>query len=49
LKGARPTAEQVLESGRIHGLERMDEIKYAILDANGKSSVIPYPARRVTA
>jgi len=50
LKRARLTAEQVLESARRHhGLERMDEIKYAILEANGEISVIPYATRQVTA
>jgi uncharacterized membrane protein YcaP (DUF421 family) len=43
LERARLTADQVLESGRrIHGLERMDEIKYAILEASGEISIIPY-------
>jgi uncharacterized membrane protein YcaP (DUF421 family) len=46
LKRARLTAEQVLESARrYHGLERMEEIKYAILEASGEISVIPYAAR----
>jgi uncharacterized membrane protein YcaP (DUF421 family) len=50
LRRARLTAEQVLESARrIHGLERMDEIKYAILEASGEISIIPYPTRQVTA
>jgi len=50
LKRARLTAEQVLEAGRrIHGLERMDQIKYAILEASGEISIIPYSTRQVTA
>jgi uncharacterized membrane protein YcaP (DUF421 family) len=50
LKWARLTSEQVLESARrVHGLERMDEIKYAILEASGEISIIPYPTRRVAA
>jgi uncharacterized membrane protein YcaP (DUF421 family) len=50
LKWARLTVEQVLESARrVHGLERMDEIKYAILEASGEISIIPYPTRRVVA
>ena len=45
LKRARLTAEQVLESARhLHGLERMEQIKYAIFEASGAISVIPYPA-----
>jgi len=50
LKRARLTAEQVLEAARrIHGLERMDQIKYAILEASGEISIIPYSTRQVTA
>jgi uncharacterized membrane protein YcaP (DUF421 family) len=50
LKRARLTAEQVLEAGRrIHGLERMDQIKYAILEASGEISIIPYSTRQLTA
>jgi uncharacterized membrane protein YcaP (DUF421 family) len=50
LKSARLTAEQVLEAARrLHGLERMDQIKYAILEAGGEISIIPYSTRQVTA
>jgi uncharacterized membrane protein YcaP (DUF421 family) len=50
LKSARLTAEQVLEAARrLHGLERMDQIKYAILEASGEISIIPYSLRQVTA
>jgi uncharacterized membrane protein YcaP (DUF421 family) len=50
LKRARLTAEQVLESGRrTHGLERMEQIKYAILEASGEISIIPYAARNPAA
>ena len=43
LKRARLSAEQVLEAARhLHGLERMQDIKFAILEANGKISVVPY-------
>ena len=50
LKRARLTAQQVLEAGRrIHGLERMDQIKYAILEASGEISIIPYSTRQLTA
>jgi uncharacterized membrane protein YcaP (DUF421 family) len=45
LRRARLTAEQVLESARNrHGLERMEQIKYAIFEASGDISIIPYPA-----
>lgn len=45
LKWARLTADQVLESARHrHGVERMEQIKYAIFEASGDISIIPYPA-----
>jgi uncharacterized membrane protein YcaP (DUF421 family) len=47
LRRARITEEEVLEAARrTHGLERMDEIKFAILEASGRISIIP---RRKTA
>jgi|SRR5262245_4492750 len=47
LKRARLTADQVLESARrAHGLERMEQIKYAVFEANGEISIIPYPSGR---
>jgi uncharacterized membrane protein YcaP (DUF421 family) len=42
LRRARLTPEQVLEAARTHGLERIDQIKFAILEASGKISIIPY-------
>lgn len=42
LRRARIREEDVLEAARrIHGLERMDEIKFAIFEANGRISIIP--------
>jgi uncharacterized membrane protein YcaP (DUF421 family) len=42
LRRARITEEEVLEAARrTHGLERMDEIKFAILEASGRISIIP--------
>jgi hypothetical protein len=42
LRRARITEDEVLEAGqRAHGLERMDEIKFAILEASGRISIIP--------
>jgi hypothetical protein len=39
---ARLTAEDVIVAARyLHGLERMEGIKFAIFEANGKISVIP--------
>ena len=38
----RVDESDVLESARIHhGLERMDQIKYAVLERNGEISIIP--------
>jgi uncharacterized membrane protein YcaP (DUF421 family) len=46
LDRARISAEDVLVAARqSHGLERMDDIKFAILEANGKISVIPNAPR----
>lgn len=47
LKLARLTSDQVLESARrVHGLERMEQIKYAVFEASGDISIIPYPPGR---
>jgi uncharacterized membrane protein YcaP (DUF421 family) len=46
LERARISADDVLSAARhLHGLERMEDIKFAILEANGKISVIPYVPR----
>lgn len=43
LKGARVDEEDILESARqSQGLERMDQIKYAVLERSGHISVIPW-------
>jgi uncharacterized membrane protein YcaP (DUF421 family) len=42
LRRARITEEEILEAARrTHGLERMDEIKFAIFEASGRISIIP--------
>ncbi len=42
LRRSRLTEEDILEAARrAHGLERMDEIKFAILEASGRISIIP--------
>jgi uncharacterized membrane protein YcaP (DUF421 family) len=42
LRRARLTEEEILEAARRnHGLERMDEIKFAIFEASGQISIIP--------
>jgi uncharacterized membrane protein YcaP (DUF421 family) len=47
---ARISAEDVLVAARqLHGLERLEDIKFAILEANGKISVIPNAPRSESA
>jgi uncharacterized membrane protein YcaP (DUF421 family) len=42
LRRARLTEDEILEAARrTHGLERMDEIKFAIFEASGRISIIP--------
>lgn len=42
LKKARVSQEDILAAGReAHGLERMDQIKYAVLEQSGAIGVIP--------
>jgi uncharacterized membrane protein YcaP (DUF421 family) len=42
MRKARIDDSDVMEAARrSHGLERMDEIKYAVLERNGGISVIP--------
>jgi uncharacterized membrane protein YcaP (DUF421 family) len=45
LRRARLTEDEVLEAARhSHGLERMDQIRFAILEASGRISIIPRAA-----
>jgi len=42
LHKTRVSEEDILEAGRsLHGLERMDQIKYAVLEIDGSISIIP--------
>jgi uncharacterized membrane protein YcaP (DUF421 family) len=42
MKKVRVDEEDILEAARsLHGLERMDQIKYAIVERNGEISIIP--------
>ena len=42
LRRARITEENILESARkLHGLERIDQIKFAILEATGEITIVP--------
>jgi uncharacterized membrane protein YcaP (DUF421 family) len=44
---ARVDESDVLGAAReIHGLERMDQIKYAVLEPNGQISIVPEPTAR---
>jgi uncharacterized membrane protein YcaP (DUF421 family) len=42
MRRARVTADEILERARTaHGLETLDQIKYAILESSGEISIIP--------
>jgi uncharacterized membrane protein YcaP (DUF421 family) len=42
LRKARLTADEILAAARrIHGIERLEDIKFAILEASGDISIIP--------
>lgn len=46
MKKARVDEDDILESARqSHGLERMDQVRYAVLERTGGISVIPYPSQ----
>jgi uncharacterized membrane protein YcaP (DUF421 family) len=43
LDKAKVKEEDIIEAGRVnHGLERMDQIKYAVLEARGEISIVPF-------
>ncbi|MDY6983173.1 MAG: DUF421 domain-containing protein, partial [Pseudomonadota bacterium] len=42
LAKARVDERDIMEAARIdHGLERLDQIKYAVLERNGRISIVP--------
>lgn len=42
MRRARVTEKNIMEAARrLHGLERMEQIKFAILEANGDISIVP--------
>ena len=44
MKRARLDESDILSAGRsAHGIERMEQVKYAVLEQGGDISVIPYP------
>lgn len=48
MRRSRVTADEILERARsLHGLENLEQVKYAILEASGEISIIPRekPAR----
>lgn len=46
MKRARVDDDDILAAGRAsQGVERLDQIKYAVLEQSGSISVIPYPNR----
>ncbi len=46
MKKSRVEDEDILEAARLHfGLERMEQIKYAVLEKDGTISIIPYDAK----
>lgn len=47
LRKARITEEDILEAARqSQGLERLEQIRFAVLEKNGQISVIPEPAEK---
>lgn len=52
MRRARVTEDNILEAARrLHGLERMDQIKFAILEPTGKITIVPqsWPAKALNA
>ena len=47
LRRARLTQQDIMAAARrTHGIERVDDIKYAILEASGNISIIPRVRRQ---
>jgi uncharacterized membrane protein YcaP (DUF421 family) len=47
MKKSRVDEEDVLEAARMNlGLERMDQIKYAVLEKDGSISIIPFQKKQ---
>jgi uncharacterized membrane protein YcaP (DUF421 family) len=46
IRRARVSTDEIMERARVaHGLERLDQIKYAILESSGEISIIPREKR----
>jgi uncharacterized membrane protein YcaP (DUF421 family) len=46
MRKARVDTQDILRAGRENGIERMDQIKYAVLETSGTISVIPQEPER---
>jgi uncharacterized membrane protein YcaP (DUF421 family) len=41
LKGSRMDRDEIMEAVRDHGLESLDDVKYAVLEPSGEISIVP--------
>ncbi len=49
IRRARLTEDEIMEAARLrHGLESMEQVKFAILETSGEISIVPQPAARET-
>jgi uncharacterized membrane protein YcaP (DUF421 family) len=49
MRRARITEDNILEAARrLHGLERIDQIKFAILEAAGDITIVPASGAKAT-
>jgi uncharacterized membrane protein YcaP (DUF421 family) len=47
MERARVDADDVMEAAReLHGLEQLQQIKYAVLERNGSITIVPRPSER---
>jgi uncharacterized membrane protein YcaP (DUF421 family) len=46
MRGERVTTSDILEAAREHGIEKLDQIKLAVLERRGTISIIPAPSAR---
>lgn len=46
LPGSRLDRQEILEAVREHGYERLDDVKYAVLEPSGEISIVPSETRR---
>lgn len=49
IRRARLTEDEIMEAARLrHGLESLEQVKFAILETSGAISIVPQPAARET-